>query len=344
MLTGDKQETAIEIGKACNLIREEMDLQVLSAGSAEEFGEKMEPLQETYVTLTQGLSAGLASLEASKQSRSSTARKLGIVIDGATLVWVLGNEALRNSFFRLGFVADSCICCRVTPGQKAEIVKLAKTSGKWVTLSIGDGANDVSMIQEAHIGVGIAGREGAQAVQASDFAFSQFRFLQRLLLAHGRWNYRRISWFVCYYFYKNITVVCTELCFAFFNGFSGQIYFADWLPQLYNSFWTSWPCMFTYVYERDLDVEHSLQFPVVYGAGQRSVYFTFTRFWTWIGFAVCHGLLCFWIPFYGMRETASSDGLDTGLWVTSTLSFTLLIHVVTYKLFLECIFWSKINM
>lgn len=83
------------------------------------------------------------------------------------------------------------------------------------------------MIQEAHIGVGIAGLEGTQAVQSADFALCQFRYLERLLLVHGRWAYRRISWFICYYFYKNIVVVFTELWFAFFNGFSAQIFFLD---------------------------------------------------------------------------------------------------------------------
>jgi P-type E1-E2 ATPase len=101
------------------------------------------------------------------------------------------------------------------------VVALVKANGPWITLSIGDGANDVSMIQEAHIGVGIAGKEGTQAMRASDYSFGQFRYLSKLLLVHGRWGYRRISWFICYYFYKNIAVVFTELWFAIFNGFSG---------------------------------------------------------------------------------------------------------------------------
>ena len=83
-------------------------------------------------------------------------------------------------------MANSVICCRVSPKQKADVVGLAKSHGKWITLSIGDGANDVSMIMEAHIGVGIRGKEGTQAVRSADYAISQFRFLQRLLLVHGR--------------------------------------------------------------------------------------------------------------------------------------------------------------
>jgi magnesium-transporting ATPase (P-type) len=87
------------------------------------------------------------------------------------------------------------------------------------------------------------------------------------VLVHGRWGYRRVTWFICYYFYKNIVLVFCELWFSLFNGFSGQIFFFDWLSMLYNAFWTSWPCMFTYALEQDLNAENSLKYPVVYGAG-----------------------------------------------------------------------------
>ena len=137
-------------------------------------------------------------------------------------------------------MAKSVVCCRVSPKQKADIVSLYKKRGTWVTLSVGDGANDVSMILEANIGVGIRGKEGTQAVRAADYSISQFRFLQKLLLVHGRWGYRRVSKMICYYFYKNIILVFTEIYFALFNGFSGQVFFLDWLPMLYNALFTSW--------------------------------------------------------------------------------------------------------
>lgn len=95
------------------------------------------------------------------------------------------------------------IACRVSPLQKAWMVKLVRTgiSPQPVTLSVGDGANDVPMIQEAQVGVGISGREGRQAVNAADFAIAQFQYLQRLLLVHGRLNYRRMCKFILYSFW-----------------------------------------------------------------------------------------------------------------------------------------------
>jgi len=341
VLTGDKQETAVEIGKACRLLTSSMRVEDLASASADVLSAKLSALTaELKIPINL---PDLITFRAERLRRGSQA--LGVVIDGQALSFVIADKELQGQFFRLGFISNSCICCRVSPAQKAEVVKLVKGAGKdWVTLSIGDGANDVSMIQEAHIGVGIAGKEGSQAVQAADFSFSQFKCLQHLLLVHGRWNYRRISWFVCYYFYKNITVVFTELWFAIFNGFSSQIYFVDWLPQLYNSFWTSWPCMFTFVYERDLSAQQSLAHPVSYGAGPRGLYFSFTRFWVWILFALYHGNLCFWVPYIGFQKGVDSEGRDTGLWLSSTLSFTLIIHVVTYKLFLETGHWTSVNM
>ena len=121
----------------------------------------------------------------------------------------------------MGLLASSVVCCRVSPKQKADVVALAKSNGKWITLSIGDGANDVPMIMEAHIGVGVRGKEGTQAVRSADYATSQFFYLHRLLLVHGRQGYRRVSWIVCYYFYKNIVLVFTEIFFSLGNGFSG---------------------------------------------------------------------------------------------------------------------------
>lgn len=145
-----------------------------------------------------------------------------MVVDGATLDIILGNPEIEKPFFRLGLTASSVICCRVSPDQKAQVVKLSKKYGKtWISLSIGDGANDVPMIQEANIGVGIRGQEGSQAVRAADYALSQFSFLLKLVLVHGRIGYRRISFVVLYYFYKNIVLVFTEIYFPFFNAYSG---------------------------------------------------------------------------------------------------------------------------
>ena len=215
------------------------------------------------------------------------------MIDGPTLGFVLASEHLSMKFFRLGLLASSVVCCRVSPKQKADVVGLAKVHKKWITLSIGDGANDVPMIMEAHIGVGVRGKEGTQAVRSADYALSQFFYLHRLLLVHGRWGYRRVSWVVCYYFYKNIVLVFTEIFFSLENGFSGQIFFADWLQTLYNALWSSWACLFAYSLEQDVNDQYVYWYPQVYKAGQKGVYFNFKVFWRWIIFSMWHGAICY---------------------------------------------------
>jgi phospholipid-translocating ATPase len=90
-----------------------------------------------------------------------------------------------------------------------------------MTLSIGDGANDVAMIQEAHVGVGIAGEEGRQAVMSADYAIGQFRFLSRLVLVHGRWSYRRIAEMIANFFYKNIVWTFTLFWYQIYDSWEG---------------------------------------------------------------------------------------------------------------------------
>ena len=111
----------------------------------------------------------------------------------------------------------------MSPLQKALIVKLVRDNLNVVTLAIGDGANDVSMIQSAHIGVGIMGREGAQAVRASDYAFGEFKHLRRLLTVHGRYNYLRMTGLIYYSFYKNLVFITIQWWFGFVSGWNGQV-------------------------------------------------------------------------------------------------------------------------
>lgn len=144
------------------------------------------------------------SVVSDADSSSQSGKNIALVIDGKTLVYILDKRAnLQESFLKLSSKCSSVLCCRATPLQKSYIVKIVKEELKMHTLAIGDGANDVSMIQTADVGIGISGQEGMQAVMASDFAISRFKYLERLLLVHGHWNYDRLARMVLYFFYKN---------------------------------------------------------------------------------------------------------------------------------------------
>ena len=131
-------------------------------------------------------------------------------------------KKLQKSFVKLCDKANSVICCRVSPKQKAMVVRLVISYRNGVTtLAIGDGANDVNMITSAHIGIGISGLEGQQAARSSDYAIGQFRFLKNLLFVHGREAYRRNAYLILYMFYKNVIYVLPIWWFGYLSFFSG---------------------------------------------------------------------------------------------------------------------------
>eukprot|EP00743_Colponemidia_sp_Colp-15_P004221 GILK01004553.1.p1 GENE.GILK01004553.1~~GILK01004553.1.p1 ORF type:complete len:1297 (-),score=268.93 GILK01004553.1:216-4106(-) len=340
VLTGDKQETAIEIAKTCKLIGPETETLILSSRTAEEFESK----------LTQALTRFNISpfstnkKEKAKQIDALRARTINmtVVVDGMGLVFAL-QDAFAERFLAVSLIASSCICCRVSPKQKSLVVRLVKINLPVITLSIGDGANDVSMIQTAHIGVGINGKEGSQAVQSADYSTYQFRFLSRLMLVHGRWGYRRVCWFICYYFYKNLVPVFVELFFPWYCGFSGQLFFPQWLSALYNAFFTSWPALFCFGLEQDVTAETSLRYPLLYAAGPRNKFFNYKVFYRWVALAGIHGCIIFYFSVGPLDGVVDSNGHPGDLAWIGSAAFTSTILVVGLKLIIESNFWPLIN-
>ena len=194
VLTGDRQETAINIGMSCKLISEDMTLVIIN--------------EETVQATRDSLTKKLAALKGQRDGNTDM-EALALVIDGRSLTFALEKD-LEKTFLDLAIACKAVICCRVSPLQKALVVKLVKRHTSALLLAIGDGANDVSMIQAAHVGVGISGMEGLQAARSADVAIGQFRFLRKLLLVHGAWSYQRISKVILYSFYKNITLYMTQ--------------------------------------------------------------------------------------------------------------------------------------
>lgn len=198
VLTGDKVETAINIGFSCNLLDNNMDLLVLKI---EEDDPGIAEAELDRHLKTFGITGSDEELKAAQTDHTPPPPTHALVIDGDSLKSVL-EPSLRQKFLLLCKQCRSVLCCRVSPSQKAAVVQMVKSGLDCLTLSIGDGANDVAMIQEAHVGVGIAGEEGRQAVMSSDFAIAQFRFLTRLVLVHGRWSYKRLAETIANFFYK----------------------------------------------------------------------------------------------------------------------------------------------
>ncbi len=360
VLTGDKKETALVIGRTCRLIEEigRNDIDITFSGlDIDDINNSKDILDAKFDELIDKYHISHIT-KMTDVFNINFKEKYYMIVDGIMLIEILKSPSLSEKFFKIGLVCRSVICCRVSPSQKAEVVKLSQKFGPWITLSIGDGANDVPMIMEAHIGVGIQGKEGTQAVRSSDYAISQFKYLQRLVLIHGRNGYRRISTFICYYFYKNIILVFTEIYFVFVSGYSGQIFFPDILSNLYNSLWTSWPCIFAFSVEKDIifdkpeNRDYNLQrnnligkhfelIPILYEAGPKQIYFNMKVFWKWMLYAIIHGWLCNFCVTFGMKNISPfENGILVDHWWVTTTIFTLVVHVVTYKIFIEVTFWN----
>jgi phospholipid-transporting ATPase len=341
VLTGDKQDTAINIGQACSLVTPNMKLRIINVEDLvkkENDGEisSAEFEELAMASVKQQLQAGLIDAEAAKLLDAD----IGMVIDGRSLTLAL-TEELSASFLALGTHCAAVICCRVSPLQKALVTTLVKNSGR-ITLAIGDGANDVGMIQAAHIGVGISGQEGMQAVMASDFSFAQFRYLERLILLHGRYNYKRIARMVTYFFYKNIAFGLTIFIYNMHTNASGQVVYNDWLMSSFNIFFTNFPVLALGILDQDVRPSSSLKYPALYKETQANAQFTSKRRLLWFANGIYVGVVSYMCVFYGIHggESDTSSGRTFGLWEVGTTLYTSIVVTLNVQMALYSNFWT----
>ncbi|XP_061590381.1 phospholipid-transporting ATPase ID-like isoform X2 [Cololabis saira] len=350
VLTGDKQETAENIGYSCNMLRENMEVFFVSAHTSEAVREelqrarrKMCPDAAEEPTVTRAR-AGLFWLHQTETVQDEKVDgEYALIINGHSLGFALEKD-LELELLRTACMCQTVICCRVTPLQKAQVVQLVKKYKQAVTLAIGDGANDVSMIKAAHIGVGISGQEGMQAVLSSDFSFAQFRYLQRLLLVHGRWSYLRMCKFLKYFFYKNFTFTLVHFWYAFFCGFSAQTVYDEWFITLYNTVYTALPVLGLSVFDQDVNDRWSLRYPQLYRPGQLNKYFSKKAFARAIMNSCFSSLVLFFIPWAAMHDTVRDDGKDIVDYQSfALLAQTCLLVVVSIQLCLDTHYWTALN-
>lgn len=338
MLTGDKMETAINIAYACNLINNDMKQFIINSETdeireVENRGDQVEIARFIKEAVKKDLKKCLD--EAQHSFHTVSGQKSALVIDGKCLMYAL-DPTLRGMLLNLSLNCNSVVCCRVSPLQKAQVTSLVRKGAKKITLSIGDGANDVSMIQAAHVGVGISGLEGMQAVMASDFAIAQFRFLTDLLLVHGRWSYVRICKVVTYFFYKNLTFTLTQFWFTFQTGFSGQRFYDDWFQSLYNVIFTALPVIIVGLFDKDVGASLSKKYPELYKEGINNSFFKWRLVAIWALFSFYQSLVFYHFVTSASIKGQNSSGLIFGLWDVSTMAFTCVVITVNLRLLMLC--------
>ncbi|XP_031638674.1 phospholipid-transporting ATPase ID isoform X2 [Contarinia nasturtii] len=400
VLTGDKQETAVNIGYSCHLLTDDLiDVFVVDGTTQEEvekqlikFKESVKIVNTFHPAKTQRKSIFSTSNVANgiPHSISATGKLIknnhppavsvvtfsadvatlyrqqndpeklenleevisgdfdensgfAIIINGHSLIHCLTPE-LETRFIEVASQCKAVICCRVTPLQKALVVELIKRMKKAVTLAIGDGANDVSMIKAAHIGVGISGQEGMQAVLSSDYSIAQFRYLERLLLVHGRWSYYRMCKFLRYFFYKNIAFTFGHFWYAYFCGFSAQTVYDPMYISVYNLFYTSLPVLALGVFEQDVSDKDSIEFPKLYTPGLTNEFFNLKEFMRSVMHGLFSSMVTFIIPWGTYRDGIGPDGLVLSDHMTlASVMAAILILDNTAQIALDTTYWTIVN-
>ncbi|XP_061636277.1 phospholipid-transporting ATPase IK isoform X2 [Phyllopteryx taeniolatus] len=298
VLTGDKKETAVNIGYACKLL--DPDTRLLEWQELRQILQSPDPVVH-FLKIKQ---TDLWAVEKEKAGVQTA-----VVLTGPELTEFDQRPEWGVKFMNLAQQCHTVLCCRVTPGQKADVVTLVRKHTSSITLSIGDGANDVNMIKTAHVGVGLTGVEGGQAVQNADFSLSSFRFLQRLLLVHGRWSYRRISLFLRYFLFKTCSFALVHLWFSIFNGFSAQ----------------------------DVSAENSLKWPELYKCGQRQELSGPLVLFASLVYALYASFVLFFVP-CGVYYNSAVDYQTMAVTVSMAAVFTANIEMV-----LLTRNWTKFN-
>lgn len=334
ILTGDKKETAVNISWACGHLRPNMKT-IDIAG-----------LENTIVT--QRVLEERLEEQAAQMTTDFTKPDECLIVDGKTLTSVFQPANKADTVPLLRNLAESCasvICCRMSPLQKAEIVAMIKYSNKKkspVTAAIGDGANDVAMIQEAHVGLGVMGKEGRAAVRAADFAFAKFRHLKRVLLVHGHWYYVRAATLVQYFFYKNVAAFTAQLLFAFYSNYSTQSIYDSVNLTLYNITFTSLPIFVYGLFEQNLDQDILMRNPGEYKKIAKNRLLRSDKCFLWLLEALWQSLVTFF-AFYlywkgASNQTSQPDSLE--MYAYGLAIYQSVVIVVNLRLLLQARSWN----
>ena len=348
MLTGDKMNTAYNIGLSCNLINKEMKIFSIRG---------IEPKKDelTLSIINQHERAEVIINFAKEfqhykgQFGSMETPQYGILVDEKALLTIEGeSDEIKNIFLDIAKDAVAVICCRVSPLQKSQVVKMMKNyNPDSKTLAIGDGGNDVSMIMEAHIGVGIYGEEGLRAVQNSDYAIGEFRFLHELLLFHGRTNYIRNAQCILYFFYKNFVFTFLQFVYGFYCNFTGQTIIDDWFITLFNLLFTSLPLGARALLDHDVKPNDGdiiyLMLPFLYAENRDNPQFTMRSFFLTLLRGTIHSLINFFFVVYMLDEPVNSNGKMGGLWFISVNLFTNILIIVSVELLIFTKYHTWIN-
>ena len=261
MLTGDKVETARCVAISAKLVA-----------------------RGQYIHTVSKVNDASAAQEALDFIRNKT--DCCLLIDGESLSLMLGQ--FRSSFISLAVLLPAVIACRCSPTQKAEMADLIRQHTKKRVCCIGDGGNDVSMIQAADVGIGIVGKEGRQASLAADFSIAQFHHLTKLLVWHGRNSYKRSAKLAQFIMHRGLVISACQTMYSIASKFDPKGLFINWLMVGYATIYTNAP-VFSLVFDRDVDEHLANLYPELYKELKSGRSLSYRSFFVWVFISVYQG-------------------------------------------------------
>ena len=361
MLTGDKLSTAYNIGLSCNLINKNIKTFFIE-GVEKKVDDKLNVInlkeqEQVIINFVKEHKHFIGSIENGfmfqlnknnqKNNENTENKKFGILVDEKALLTITENTEIEKMFLDVAKDAMAVICCRVSPLQKSQVVKLMKNYDKTkITLAIGDGGNDVSMIMEAHIGIGIYGEEGLRAAQSSDYAIGEFQVLRRLLFVHGYLSLLRNSMMIIYFFYKNFVFTIIHFFYGFINDFSGQTVIDDWFISFFNLIFTSIPlagrCILDFSVKPDDGKIIDVLIPFLYKEQRDDPIFTIKHFLLNLLKGAIHSLINYFVTIYSIYNILNENGYESNFWTISVCLYTNILLIVTFDLIIEMKFHNYI--
>ena len=352
MLTGDKLSTAYNIGLSCNLINKEIKTFFVE-GVEKKFDENLNEInkseqEDVILNFVKEYKHFQGGVENGFLQENQQLLKFGILVDEKALLTITNNDEIGKIFLEVAKDAVAVICCRVSPLQKSQVVKLMKNyDKKKITLAIGDGGNDVSMIMEAHIGIGIYGEEGLRAAQSSDYAIGEFQVLRRLIFFHGFNNLMRNSIMVIYFFYKNFVFTIIHFFYGFWNDFSGQTIIEDWFIILFNLLFTSIPLAARGILDISVRPEDGILvkilIPYLYKEQREKPYFNIKNFLFNLLKGIVHSLINYFWTIYTLNLAMDKEGHESNLWVVSVVLYTNILLIVSIDMIIFTQYHTWIN-
>lgn len=316
MITGDKGETAISVGRSCGLVSDSMEIfrftdpKEINEANLKKIKGQMKALPKNQGMCSLVYGTFFATIEEYKRT----------------------NVVLYNEFVDIVMKTDVAIFCRSSPRQKQEVVRLVRDfNDKLITLAIGDGANDVNMINTAHVGVAIKSIEGAQAARASDYFFGEFKHIVPLLFYFGRESYRRNANVVLYTFYKNVLVVMPQFWFGFFNFFSGQTLYEAYMYQLYNVLFSLLPIVVYGVFDKTYPKAKLLFSPLLYKTGTDHFYFNYKKYAANVVLACLIGLFVMLGALAFFDWGNYTNGYSYGFWNFGNMTYFGVVVITNLK-------------